>query len=153
MKPLFLIAFAALAFACRTPDGPHIEIPVQDLETAVPDGMVRVVFFNKSNKALYPTSGSVRIQLNGESVPTVHHNRYTQVFLAPGRYELLLEHWDLAYFTSRYTIELGGEAAYFAVFSRLVSTGYRQVPELPPNFTAHWSPAKHPEQWLVTGDE
>jgi len=147
MRNTLLISLIALLSACRTPDGPHMPIPVQDINAPVPAGLVRVVFFNRSSKAAYPASGSVRIQVNGQTLPTVHHNRYTQVFLAPGRYDLLLEHWDMAYFTSRYTIDLQGQSAYFAVYSQLVSTAYRQVPELPPNFGAHWSPAKHPEQW------
>ena len=63
-------------------------IPGQQLEEPVPPGLVRVVFFNTSNKIVYPTSGSVRIQLNGQTVPTVHFDNYTQIFVEPGEYEL-----------------------------------------------------------------
>jgi hypothetical protein len=141
------LLWLALLIACRTPDGPRVPIPDQALDTVTPDGMVRVVFFNRSNKVVYPTSGSVRIQVDGQTLPTVHHDRYAQVFLPPGRHDLLLEHWDMVVFTSRYTIELREPQAYFAVFSRPVSTGYEEVPALPPDFAQRWLPAKYPTQW------
>jgi hypothetical protein len=150
MRPRLVVlalSLTALLAACRTPDGPRVPLPDQGLETSTPEGMVRVVFFNTSNPVLYPTSGSVRIQVDGQTLPTLHHDRYTQVFLPPGRHDLLLEHWDMVVFTSRYSIEIAEPAAFFAVFSRPVSTGYEQVPELPADFTRDWSPARHPSQW------
>jgi len=146
-RALVALALLTLAVACRTPDKPHMGIPDQDIATPVPAGLVRLVFFNDSNKLLYLASGSVRIQLNGQTLPTVHHNRYTQVFVPPGKYELLLEHFDVVYFTDEYTIDVREPSAYFAVFSQPVSTQYRQVAELPPSFATRWRPAKQQAEW------
>jgi hypothetical protein len=148
MKRYLVFGLILFAAACRTPDGPRFPIPGQQLDEPVPPGLVRVVFFNTSNKIVYPTSGSVRIQLNGQTVPTVHFDNYTQVFVEPGEYDLLLEHFDtVAYFKKRYHVEISPPEAFFAVYSKPISTGYDQVPVLPADFRARWSPAKLPSQW------
>ena len=148
MRPRVVLILGLLLVACRTPDGPRVFLPDQTLSQPTPPGLARVIFFNRSNKALYPTSGSVRIQLDGVTVPTVHHNRYTQVFLEPREYDLLLEHFDLfAYFKGRHRIVVEAPNSYFAVYSTMVSTKFEQVKELPEGFLLHWSPAKYPSQW------
>lgn len=148
MKRSFLFLVILLLVSCRTPDGPRIPLTDQSLSAEIPPSHARVVFFNTSNKIVYPTSGSVRIQLDGQTVPTVHFDRYVQIFVEPGEYDLLLEHFDaFGYFTSRHRITISAPESFFAVYSQPVSTAYEQVPALPENFETDWSPAKYPSQW------
>ena len=139
-----LLLACAFALGCQTPDGPRLGLPDQRLDVPAPSGLARVVFFNTSNKALYPASGFVRIQLNGSTIPTVNHDRYTQIFLEPGEYDLLLQHVDLVTFTSKYRITVDGPDLFIAAYSQLVSTGFKVHKQLPARFEQHWRPAKLP---------
>jgi hypothetical protein len=105
------------------------------------------VSFNTSDKILYPASGSVRIQVDGSSVPTVHHDQYVQIHLPPGPHHLLLEHWDMVVFTSEYDVQIQGSDQYFEVYSHPFSTQFKEVAALPADFRSRWRPAKTPETW------
>jgi hypothetical protein len=133
--------------ACATPEGPRLALPSQDLATPVPAGYVRVVFFNDTVEALYPASGNIRVQLNGSTAPSLYLNHYAQLFVAPGRYELMLEHWDLVTFTDHYTIELRGPEMFIRIWCSPVSTKYEVVGALPESFEEKFIGGRDPAQW------
>lgn len=138
---------AVLLLACRTPDGPRFPLSAQDVSAPIPRGLVRVVFYNASNRVLYVDSGPIRIQLDGEQVPSIWLDRYIQVYAQPGEHELLLEHYDLFTWKRRYTIDLKGPEVFLKVYNTPISTKYKQVYELPSNFHARYKPGRDPNNW------
>ena len=138
---------AALLLGCRTPDGPRFPLPAQDVSAPIPDGMVRVVFFNTSNHALYFESGHIRIQLDGNQIPTIWLDRYVQVYAEPGEHQLLLEHLDVFMFTDQYTVSFEGPEVFLEVFNNITSTKYKQVDELPPDFDSRFKLGRDPNDW------
>jgi len=143
------VCFFTIAFllGCTTPDGPRFPLPAQDVSRPVPDEMVRVVFFNTSNHALYFESGHIRIQLDGNQIPTIWLDEYVQVYAEPGEHQLLLEHVDVFTFTDRYTVLLKDREVFLEVFNNVTSTKYRQVDELPPDFHSRFKPGRDPGDW------
>jgi hypothetical protein len=117
------------------------------LRTNVPDGYTRVVFFNDSIEALYFESGNIRIQLNGQTAPSLYLNHYAQLFLRPGDYELLLEHFDLFTFTDRYKITIAGQQVLIRLWCRPISTKYEIVEKLPDNFEVNFVRGRDPTKW------
>ncbi len=138
---------AVLLLGCRTPDGPRFPLPAQDISSSVPDGMVRVVFFNTSNHVLYFESGHIRIQLDGNQIPTIWLDRYVQVYAEPGEHQLLLEHLDVLMFTNQYTVSFEGPEVFLEVFNGITSTKYKQVDELPPDFKSRFTLGRDPNDW------
>jgi hypothetical protein len=138
---------AALVLGCRTPDGPHFPLPAQDVAAPIPDDYVRVVFFNTSNHALYFESGHIRIQLDGYQIPTIWLDRYVQVYAEPGEHELLLEHYDVLMWKSRYTVEFVGPEVFLEVYNNPTSTKYKEVDELPADFHSRFTPGRDPSDW------
>ena len=143
--PFFLAAF--LILGCRTPDGPRFPLLAQDVSTSIPDGFVRLVFFNTSNHALYWESGHIRIQLDGNQIPTIWLDEYIQIYAEPGEYQLLLEHLDVFMFTDRYTLVLEGPEVFLEVYNGVTSTKYKRVDELPPDFHSRFRPGRDPNDW------
>ena len=147
-KRVALVLFAAaLVLACKTPDGPRFPLPAQDISAPIPDDLVRVVFFNTSNHALYFESGHIRIQLDGQQISTVWLDRYVQVYAEPGEHELLLEHLDLFMWKNCYTIEFEGPEVFLEVYNNPTSTKYKQVDELPADFHSRFKPGRDPNNW------
>lgn len=138
---------ALTVVGCKTPEGPRIPLPPQDVTTSAPAGLVRVVFYNTSIDALNWATGTVRIQVDGRTAPSLYLNHYAQVFLEPGPHELLLAHWDMFEFTDRYTITLAGREAFFEVYTTPFGTKYRQVDALPPDFMRRFKGGRDPSQW------
>ncbi len=122
-------------------------MPSQYVSTAIPAGFVRVVFFNTSNRALFFESGWIRIRLDGRTVPTLWLDEYTQIFIEPGEHRLLLEHFDLFQFTDTYMVTFSGTEMFLEVWCTPISTKFRQVEALPPEFSQHFSPARDPVEW------
>ena len=141
-----LLAAAVLA-ACKTPDGPRFPLPEQDVSAPIPDGLVRVVFFNTSNHALYFESGPIRIQLDGNQVPSIWLDHYVQVYAQPGEHQLLLEHYDMFMWKSRYTLQFEGAEVFLEVYNNPTSTKYKQVEELPADFHSRFKPGRDPNNW------
>jgi len=136
-----------ILLGCTTPDGPRFPLPAQDVSASIPDGMVRVVFFNTSNHALYFESGHIRIQLDGNQVPTIWLDEYVQVYAEPGEHQLLLEHVDVFTFTDRYTVLLEDREVYLEVFNNVTSTKYKQVDDLPSDFHSRFKSGRNPSDW------
>jgi hypothetical protein len=109
--------------------------------------MVRVVFFNTSNHALYFESGHIRIQLDGNQIPTIWLDRYVQVYAEPGEHQLLLEHFDVFMFTNQYTVSFEGPEVFLEVFNNITSTKYKQVDELPSDFHSRFKLGRDPNDW------
>ena len=147
--PLSLLGiFTLLSVAsCKTAEGPRIPLPPQQISSEVPRDRVRVVFFNTSSRALYFESGWIRIRLDGRTVPTLWIDEYTQIFAEPGEHELLLEHYDLFQFTDRYTVHFSGKEIFLEVWCRPISTQFRQIELLPPEFSQRFSVARDPVEW------
>jgi len=146
-RPATSLLVATVLLACRTPDGPHFPLPAQDVTAPIPGDLVRVVFFNTSNHALYFESGHIRIQLDGQQIPTVWLDRYVQVYAEPGEHELLLEHLDILMWKSRYTIQFEGPEVFLKVYNHPTSTKYKEVDELPANFHSRFKPGRDPNDW------
>ena len=144
---LELIVFAVLLSACKTPEGPRLPLPPQDLAINVPDGYARVVFFNDSTEALYPSSGNIRIQLDGKTAPSLYLNHYSQLFLSPGRYELLLEHWDVFTFTDEYEIEIREPDTFIRIWCSPISTKHEIVESLPADFDQRFIGGRDLTKW------
>ena len=138
---------AVILLACRTPDGPRLPLPAQDVSASIPDGLARVVFFNTSNHALYWESGHIRIQLNGNQVPTVWLDEYVQVYVEPGEYQLLLEHLDVFMFTDMYTLKVDDPEVFLEVYNGITSTNYKRVGDLPSDFHSRFKPGRDPKDW------
>jgi hypothetical protein len=142
----FLLA-AVLVVGCRTPDGPRFPLPAQDVSASIPDEFVRLVFFNTSNHALYWESGHIRIQLDGNQIPTIWLDEYIQVYAEPGEHQLLLEHLDVFMFKDRYALVLEGPEVFLEVYNGVTSTNYERVDELPPEFHSRFKPGRDPNDW------
>ena len=138
---------AVLLLDCKTPDGPRFPLPAQDVSASIPDGFIRVVFFNTSNHALYWESGHIRIQLDGNQIPTIWLDEYVQVHAKQGEHQLLLEHFDVFMFKDRYSLEFEGPEVFLEVYNGFTSTKYKRVDELPANFHSRFKPGRDPNDW------
>ena len=143
--PIVLLALCVAS--CSTIEGPRIPLQSQDISAPVPTGVVRVVFFNTSNRALFWESGWIRIRLDGRTVPTLWLDEYTQILTEPGEHRLLLEHFDLFQFTDTYTVTFSGTEVFLEVFCTTLSTKFRQVERLPAQFPQHFNVARDPAEW------
>jgi hypothetical protein len=141
------ILIAILFTGCKTPDGPRFPLPPQDVSAPIPDGHVRVVFFNTSNHLLYFESGPIRIQLDGNQIPSIWLDHYAQIYAQPGKHHLLLEHYDLFMWTSEYEVEFKDPEVFLEVYNRPVSTKYKFVDELPSDFLTRFKPGRDPNNW------
>ena len=129
---------------------PRIPLPTQDIDVVRPPDTVRIVLYNTSHESLYFMSGTIKVEIDDHSVPSLGLNRYVQLFLEPGRHRLHLEHWDLLVFDNEYSINFMGSDVFMEVYCAPTSTRFRRVDSLPPNFTAHYLPAvKNPYQWAT----
>ena len=147
-RSILLTVLLALGVAsCKTPEGPRIPLPSQYLSADVPSGLVRVVLFNTSNRALYFESGAIRIRLDGRTVPTLWLDEYAQIFVEPGVHRLLLEHYDVFQFTDTYSVSFSGREVFLEAWCRPISTTFRQVEALPSEFSQRFSPARDPAEW------
>src|SRR4029453_6496921 len=142
-----LVATVALIASCKTPNGPRLPIPAQDLAAQAPEGLTRVVFINTSNRALYFDSGPIRIQLDGHQLPSIWLDHYVQAFVEPGEYELLLEHYDLIHWKGRHTINVEGREMFISVYNLPVSTEYEILDALPDEFFTRFKPGRDPANW------
>ena len=133
--------------ACRTPEGPRLALPPQRISTPVPAGYVRVVLFNDTLEGLNWTTGTMRIQIDGRTAPSLYLNHYAQLFLKPGRYDLMLEHWDLFQFTDRYPVEITAPESFFRVWTTPFGNEYERVEALPPDFESHFIGGRDPAKW------
>ena len=153
MKRLLLsvgmLATAFLLIACKTPEGPRLALPSQDVSTPVPPGYVRVVFFNDTLEALNWATGTIRIQVDGQTAPSLYLNHYAQLFLRPGEYELMLEHWDVFKFTDRYRVQIAEPGMFFRVWCTPFATKYEVLKTLPPHFESHFTGGRNPSKWPV----
>lgn len=141
------VSIGFCAVGCATRDGPRIPIPEQSITSEVPEGRIRVVFFNNSNRFLYFESGPIRIQLNGQQVPSIWLDHFVQVFIEPGEYDLLLEHFDIITWKSRYKVKLEGPENFVELYNRPTSTRYRLVEALPQDFATRFRPGRSPATW------
>lgn len=142
-----LLGLTLLCVACKTPDGPRYPIPIQDLAEVAPEGLSRIVLFNTSNRLLYFESGPIRIQLNGEQLPSIWLDHYIQAFVEPGEYELRLEHFDMFFWKGAYSIDIAAPEVYLEVFNSPTSTKYRRVERLPDDFHSRFEPGRDAANW------
>jgi hypothetical protein len=108
---------------------------------------VRVVLFNDTIEALNYATGTMRIQLNGQSVPSLYLNHYVQLFLKPGEYELMLEHWDLFQFTDRFAIAIVEPAAYLRLWTTPFGNNFEALHELPNDFDSEFTGGRDWSKW------
>jgi hypothetical protein len=144
------VAFAAIVAvtaSCKTPDGPRYPIPAQNLSAQVPNGLTRVVFINTSNRFLYFESGPVRIQLDGNQLPSIWLDHYVQAFVEPGEYDLLLEHYDVIHWKGRHRIQIEGTEMFISVYNLPISTEYEILDSLPEDFFTRFKPGRDPANW------
>jgi hypothetical protein len=144
---ILVIAAALISAACKTPEGPRLALPPQDLSTPVPAGYVRVVFFNDTFEPLNYATGTIRIQIDGKTAPSLYLNHYAQLFLKPGQHEVMLEHWDLFTFTDRYQVEIQPPEAYFRVWTTPLGNKYEHLESLPPDFRTRFTGGRDPLKW------
>jgi hypothetical protein len=142
-----LLSLSALAGGCKTPEGPRIPLPSQDISVGASAGKTRIVFFNSSNPALYFESGVIRIRLNGDTVPSLWLRKYVQVVVDPGEYELLLEHYDLFSFTDTYSLSLPPGDVFLEVYCSPISTKFKRHESIPPEFARRYTPGRDPVKW------
>lgn len=149
--PLAIALCAVLcgALGCKTPDGPRLPIPEQDVAIEVPPGLTRVVFINTDYGGSTFGSGPIRIQLDGKQIPSVWPERFIQTFLAPGEYDLLLEHSFGFFWKRRGEIVVEDEPLLIAVFKPAFGFGpdYDFIDELPSDFESAFTPGRHPKSW------
>jgi hypothetical protein len=147
-RPLLgMLAVAMLSQACTTAEGPRLPLPPQGVSTPVPAGYVRVVFFNDTFEALNWATGTIRIQINGQTAPSLYLNHYAQLFLRPGKYELMLEHWDVFKFTDRFQVEITPPESVFRVWTTPLGNKYEILETLPPDFESRFIGGRDPSEW------
>lgn len=127
----FLLAGCA---AIPSLDGPSLEIPNQGLGSSRIDSMTRVVFFNNTNRLLWPTSHVIRLSLDGKVAPAIPSGKYLQVDLEPGTYELVLRHRDVVLFTHSYSFTVEGRDQYVRLYNVPLRSEYEVVDSLPNDF-------------------
>lgn len=68
----------------------------------------KVLLFNSSNRFLYPTDLTARINIwiDGKAVGTCSIGEYVQVLVPKGERTLRLMHWDLVEFSSEHPLTL-----------------------------------------------
>lgn len=146
---LLLCALVALTAGCKTPDGPHLAIPEQDLSMPVPAGLTRVVFLNTNFVSEAYGAGPIRIQLGGRQLPSVWPERYVQAFVEPGEYELLIEQSYGFFWKSRDQITVAGDQILVSLYRTTIGLfpHYEIVEELPSDFEEAFRPGRHPASW------
>jgi hypothetical protein len=144
LSSLFL---TMLLQACATPELARLPLPPQAVSTPVPTGYIRVVIFNDTFEALNWATGTMRIQFDGHSAPSLYLNHYAQLFLKPGSYELMLEHWDVVTFTDRFQVEISRPECFIRVWTTPLGNRYEFVDSLPANFESRFIGGRDPAQW------
>lgn len=149
MRCLVMCALIALTAACKTPDGPHLAIPEQDLSVPAPPGRTRVVFLNTNFVSEAYGAGPIRIQLDGRQLPSVWPERYVQVFVEPGEYELLIEQSYGFFWRSRDRIQIEGDQVLVALYRTTLGLFPHSeiVDALPRDFEEAFRPGRHPASW------
>lgn len=144
-----LTTLTTLGAGCKTPDRPHFPIPDQSLSIPIPDGLTRIVFLNTNYQSEGAGSGPIRIQLDGQQVPSVWPERYVQIFVVPGDYDLLIEQSNVFFFKQRDRITIEGGRLLIAVFKPFLAVYpvYEILAELPSDFESAFRPARHPKSW------
>jgi hypothetical protein len=118
-------------------------LPTQDLNAANEESKTRVVFYNGNgyNPLYLDGSWRVGIKLNGIGVENLHIDKYVQLFLMPGTYNLELSHIDLFTFRDEYIFQVGSETMYVRVYNTPISTKYEVNKTEPENFKEKYEPA------------
>jgi hypothetical protein len=106
-----------------------------------------VVFLNDTFEGLNWATGTIRIQIDGQTAPSLYLNHYAQLFLKPGEYELVLEHWDLVTFTDRYRIAIAPPEAFLRLWTTPLGNRYELLKALPPDFEARFIGGRNQAQW------
>jgi hypothetical protein len=145
----FVAAIVFLAVACQTPNGPRLPIPDQSLSVSVPEGLTRVIFLNTNYKSEGWGAGPIHIQLDGHQVPSLWAERYVQIFIEPGEYEVHIEQAGMVFWKDTYWIDVKGDELLVSVYRK--SLGFSPVLEildkLPSDFDSEFTPGRHPESW------
>jgi len=142
---LAFLAFPIFLTGCLTPvknELPLIKGNVIDRPANVND--TRLVIFNDSDFLAYGLDGSGRInvKLNGQGVALVKIRQYAQVEVPHGRYEVELEHMDMATFSSQHQIELRDPISFLEIFSVPTSNKAFLVSRPPADFNEKFKPLK-----------
>jgi hypothetical protein len=121
---------------------PEFNLPDQNLHSNIDKNKTRVIFFNDSNMVIYGLDGSgkINVKLNGKALGSLKIHNYVQIYLDGGSYDLILAHWDMVTFESKYQINIGGDNVYIQVYSQPTSTAYQLVSELPEKFAQKYTP-------------
>ncbi len=117
-------------------------LPDQDVQTAVDEGKTRVIFFNASNILLsgLDGSGKINVLLNDTALGSLNINKYVQIFLNQGSYEVNLAHRDTIIFETNHIIHVGKKDLYIKIYSKSTSNTCKKVNELPENFSKRYKP-------------
>jgi len=104
----------------------------------------KLVVFNASNRLLFDTygSGRINIEIDGKGLIQLNIGQYIQVIVSRGEHHLQLLHKDLFNFRSQHHIDLTGPEAYVKIWATLFSNKVRIVPELPENFASDFEPVQ-----------
>jgi len=142
------VLLALVSSGCKTPDGPRLALPDQTTSAPLPAGYVRVVVFNDTFEAMnFDNSGVMRIQIDGQTAPSLYLRHYAQLFLKPGEHQLLLEHFDLFLFTDKFRLKVEPPATFVRIWTTPFGNRFEVVPELPANFHTRFIGGRDPAQW------
>jgi hypothetical protein len=137
---IFSILGAILfSYGCTTVSREY-QLTDQSLNAAMTPGKARVLFFNDTILALYPLSNRIGIKVGGRGVAAPFSGEYVQVDLEKGTYDLHLSHFDVFYFTDKYSLPVDRDKLNVRVYNSPVATAFEVVENLPAGFERIYKP-------------
>ena len=130
-----LLVFATLSCAGIATIRPEIPLPPQSIDTPVPAGLARVVFFNgPQGGTTIDGADKVNIIIDGRGLASLRKWQFVQVFLAPGTYEVKLEHLDIGTFGSGHLLDVEAGDNWVKAYSTLTSNRLERIDQQPDRF-------------------
>lgn len=91
----------------------------------------QAIFFNYSHEFLFSITGTIDLRLNNENIGELKLNEYLRVVAPIGENQLVLEHLDVKYFTSKRKLKLDSGKNYFMIKAQPFGHKIKKVDSLP----------------------
>jgi len=137
-KFILLILTSVLLLSCGTVH--HIyKNPIDEVKVNR-DQYSKIIFYNNTNLALYPSSSAIGIGIfiDGKYVTKLKWRRYIELYVEKGSHKLELYHWDVFKFTDNYNMKFDNDEYAIELYCKPVSNGYIITNQLPMDFHVNY---------------
>lgn len=116
-------------------------LPDQAFGSPVAVGTRRVVFYNDTSVAAFPTSNRIGIKLDGKGVESPYSGQYVQLDVPSGEHSLELSHYDVVlHFHDKYPLKIEDSDVYLRIYCTPFATKYDLSREEPSDLRTKFKP-------------